>query len=98
MIHVECTVWVPQKLAESLVDLRFAYSDLLCNIYLELERITQEQQKNLAAFLRFLLHEEIPPNCDLLTAFGEHLASHHTSLFNIYYLKKFSSKLPENIK
>ena len=89
---------VPDDLVKDLVDLRFDYSSLLFEIQELLQSITKEQQDKITHYLHILLQGtvDVPANCKLLSAFDT--LARQCSIFNIYYLKKFNTKLPETIK
>ena len=93
---------VPDDLVKDLVDLRFDYSSLLFEIQESLQSITKEQQDKITRYLNILLHAtlqgtvDVPADCKLLLAFDT--LARQCSIFNIYYLKKFNTKLPETIK
>ena len=89
---------VPDDLIKDLVDLRFDYSSLLFEIQELLQSITKQQQDKITRYLNILLHKSFDVNadCKLLSSFDT--LARQCSIFNVYYLKKFNTKLPENIK
>ena len=89
---------VPDDLVQDLVDLRFDYSSLLLEIQELLLSITEQQQDKITRYLHILLQGtvDVPADCKLLSSFDA--LARQCSIFNIYYLKKFNTKLPEHIK
>ena len=84
---------VPDELVIKLADLRSAYALLL----MRFERAIQsssEAQENFVAFLRHLL--QVPTDCNFCSAFE--ILKTEIFLFNIHYLKKVSSMLPDDIR
>ena len=96
-MHIE-QILVPNNLAQDLFDLRFEYSELILSIMSALKGVTPEQQEKINDFLNILLHETVlqDANCNLLQSFETLMKQ--SSLFNVHYLKKFNSMLPEDKK
>ena len=91
----EMRVMIPEKLVMELADLRVEYASMLLKISRELKKLTEEDKENLIFFLSLLI-TDVNSNHNMLKAFE--ILQEHTSLFNIYYLKQFSTEFPDEIK
>ena len=92
----EEVVIVPEVLVEELAQLRIDYASLLTDFERALECSTQAQRDSIV-FLRKLLRGAVSLDCSFQSAF-EILTEKEFCLFNIYYLKGISQKLPESIR
>ena len=86
---------IPGELVKELVGLRAQYASMLLRISRELKKLTEEDKENLVFFLSLLI-TDVNSNHNMLEAFET--LQEHTSLFNIYYLKQFSTEFPDEIK
>ena len=92
---INMIVVIPEELAENLIGLRAQYASMLLKISRELKKLTKENQEMLIFFLSTLI-VGINSKHDMLKALET--LREHTSLFNIYYLKQFSTGFPDEIK
>ena len=94
-LFIGVEVAVPEILVEELVDLRFAYANLLMCLERELEG-SSEAQEAFIALLGNVLPEAVCSDCKFPSAFK--VLTKKLSLFNIYYLKRVSKFLPEEVR
>ena len=94
-VPINTTVVIAEELVENLIGLRAQYASMLVKIGWELKKLTEEDQEMLIFFLSVLI-VDIDSKHDMLKALET--LREHTSLFNIFYLKQFSTAFPDEIK